>query len=134
LVARGKHYPASVVGIPVHRKFARLHVLHATNYSETDATRIGAYVLHYADGRQSELSILYGNDVQDWWHKKESRDVTRPTVAWTSSDSAASVSGVEFRLFKRTWDNPRPEVEVESIDFTSAETRCGPFLIAMTVE
>jgi hypothetical protein len=33
-----------------------------------------------------------------------------------------------------TWENPRPEIEVTTIDFVSAMSRCGPFLIALTAE
>jgi hypothetical protein len=131
----GNRYPASVAGIPIHRKFARLHALHGTGWwADEAAMRIGAYTLHYADGRQFELPILYGQDVQDWWHYRERWDVSRATVAWTGSNPAVRAYNGDLRLFKRTWDNPRPEVEVESIDFTSAVTRCSPFLIALTLE
>jgi len=134
LLARGLHYPASVAGLPIHRRFARLHVLHATNFSVANATKIGAYMLHYADGRQSELPILYGQDVQDWCHHTERWDVSRATVAWTGPSSAVGSFNWGLRLCKRTWDNPRPDVEVESIDFTSTVTSCAPFLIALTLE
>jgi hypothetical protein len=33
-----------------------------------------------------------------------------------------------------TWNNPRPEVEISSIDFISYMTESAPFLIAVTVE
>jgi Flp pilus assembly protein TadD len=130
----GDRYPASVGGIPIHRKFARLHVLHATNYSEAEAKKVGAYALHYADGRQVELPILYGQDLRDWWQAADSQDATQLAVAWTGTNPAASKRKALLRLFKHTWDNPHPEAEVESLDFTSTETKCAPFLIALTVE
>ena len=40
----------------------------------------------------------------------------------------------EVRLFVSRWDNPRPEVEVTSLDIVSKMTRSGPILIALTVE
>jgi hypothetical protein len=33
-----------------------------------------------------------------------------------------------------TWKNPRPLVEIVSLDFVSKLTKCGPFLIAVTAE
>ncbi len=81
-----------------------------------------------------ELPILYGQDVQNWWHNQERWDVSRATVAWTGSNAAVMASNGSLRLCKRTWDNPHPEVEVESIDFTSTGTKCAPFLIALTLE
>jgi len=131
----GDRYPASVAGIPIHRKFARLHVLHGTGWwVDGAARRIGAYTLHYSDGRQLEVPILYRQDVQDYWHYRERWDVSQATVAWTGSNPAVRANNGDLRLCKRTWDNPRPEVEVESIDFTSTVTLCAPFLIALTVE
>jgi tetratricopeptide (TPR) repeat protein/tRNA A-37 threonylcarbamoyl transferase component Bud32 len=130
-----KRYAASVTGIPIHRRFARLHVLHGTCWAEADGKKIGAYVLHYVDGRQSELPIVHGEDVRDWWHVPVHRAVTRAAVAWTGSCVATEVQSDWFlRLFMRTYDNPRPEVEVESVDFLSDQTRCAPFLIALTLE
>lgn len=120
----------SVAGIPIRRKFSRLQVLHSADWGEGDGTKIGAFILHYADGEQVELPIRFGEDVRDWWG--DSIDATRATVAWTGprlSDPNALV-----RLFKRTWDNPRPEVEVQGLDFASTGTECAPFLVALTVE
>ena len=47
--------------------------------------------------------------------------------------SAQEVSG-PLRLFKTAWDNPQPDIEVESIDYVSKMTDSAPFLIAITVE
>lgn len=30
--------------------------------------------------------------------------------------------------------NPHPELEIESLDFASEQTKCAPFLIAITAE
>ena len=122
----------SVAGISIHRKFARLHVLHGTAFGETPGMKIGAYILHYADGRQMELPIVYGEDVRDWWQPSDPKDATRAAVAWSGPSPSGPSGGL--RVFQRTWDNPRPDVEVESLDFTSTVTKCAPFLIALTLE
>jgi eukaryotic-like serine/threonine-protein kinase len=132
----GNRYPASVRGLRVNRKVARLHFLHATGWVEPEGIAIGAYVLHYADGNQAELPIIYGEDVLDWWNPRTGDDVppAHAVIVWTGSNEATRKSNHHLRLFKRTWDNPRPDVLVTSIDFTSTMTQCAPFLIAITVE
>jgi eukaryotic-like serine/threonine-protein kinase len=138
LLARGKNYPASVTGIPIHRKVTRLHILHAASFSDsqTEEKKIGAYLLHYTDGQQLELPIVYGQDLRDWWcwRPADYKGVTQATVAWTGTNSVVCEHNGSLRLFKRTWDNPHPDVEVQSLDFTSTVTECAPFLIALTVE
>ena len=39
-----------------------------------------------------------------------------------------------IRLFKRTWNNPAPEVEVAKIDFVAEHGWAHPFLVALTAE
>ena len=131
---RGNHSPASVMGIPVHRKFTRLHVLHGSSWNGIEPKKIGAYVLHYADGQRAELPILYGQDVRDWWQSADSGNATRANVAWTAPNPEATGANAYLRLFKRTWENPRPDAEVESLDFTSTLSESAPFLVALTVE
>jgi hypothetical protein len=50
-------------------------------------------------------------------------------VAWTGTNSLGQV-----RLFQTSWENPLPEVEVESIDLVSAMSFYPAFLVAITVE
>jgi hypothetical protein len=70
-----------------------------------------------------------------WWNARESQaDDPRLVVAWTGHNAAARRAGNSLRLFKSTWVNPLPLVEVTSIDYISAMTKPIPFLIALTVE
>jgi hypothetical protein len=39
-----------------------------------------------------------------------------------------------LRLYRASWDNPRPDEQVTSIDYVSRMTAFAPFLIAITVE
>jgi hypothetical protein len=127
--------PVSATSLPIGRKFARLHVLHGAAWPEQEGAKVGAYVLHYVDGRQLELPILYGEDVRNWWDVDDrGKEASRATLVWTGQNPAISRANGLLRLFKRTWDNPRPDVVVESIGFTSTMTKCAPFLIALTLE
>lgn len=145
-LARG--IPAAVRGIPIARKCHALHFLHSTGWNEREQVTIGNYVVHYADGLQLEIPIRYGQDVRNWYStERRLGDVvvpmdwdeplaSRSTVAYTGTNNNVTYDrrGVAFRLFKTIWQNPRPNMAIESIDYISAMTGCAPFLIAITVE
>ena len=113
----------------------RLHFLHGTMFSEAEGREIAKFVMHFADGQQSERAIRYGQDVQEWFLKPgdppEHKDAVR---AWVGTNAITADMGVSYRLYKSVWDNPRPDVPVETIGFISTMTDCAPFLIAITAE
>jgi hypothetical protein len=59
-------------------------------------------------------------------------------VAWEGDDPWPELhphpGPTRLRLYQTCWTNPRPEVEVRTVDFVSAMTGSAPFLIALTVE
>jgi hypothetical protein len=143
--------PERVDDIPVGRTCARLHFLHtATLASHLAPGRTGApeevfdaplgvavgrYVIHYADGEQTDLPILHGRDVRDYWHFPESSpDDPALVVAWTGATAESRRVGAATRLYKQTWDNPRPEAPIRTLDFVHARTHAVPILVAITVE
>ena len=125
----GDVFPKQVTGIKVASKRTKLHFLHAAAWPVPDGTPIGHYIMHYADGQRHELPIVYGQDVRDWCVQggEPAKDVS-PVWRGTSADAAS------IRLYKTTWSNPRPDVEITSIDYVSAMTDSAPFLIAITAE
>jgi WD40 repeat protein len=128
-------YPASVTGIKVGRSARRLHFLHANGWSEAAGTEIGTYVLHYANGEEKTVPIIYGQDVRDWWTAAAASAGGRtPTVAWSGANSASAPSGAKVSVFHSAPDNPLPDEVIESIDFVSKLTQAAPFLIAITLE
>ncbi len=134
--APGGH-PVRVEGIQVGSRLRRLHVLHAAIAGAPVSTVVGSYVLNYADGTRQKLEIVYGRDLRDWWHGGHgdpAAEVTGARVVWTGSNPVTDRYKASLRLFLRSYENPRPEVEVRSIDFVSSLTPAAPFLVAMTVE
>jgi WD40 repeat protein len=132
-------YPEQV-RITVGQKFNRLHVLHGSSYSTSEGATIGTYRLRYADGSEHVLDIVYGRDLAYWVGPADAKlsegEAGQAEVAWTGEDPSRE-PGKEprsLRLFRRTYQNPHPEIEVARIDFDSAMSKCGPFLVAMTVE
>ena len=128
---RVRNKPAKVEGIAVGQAFARLHILHATGYTESDGVLIGKYVIHYADKTTAVIEIVYGKDVRDWWNTEPTKKVTRGKVAWVGKNQNTSI----IRLFLTTWENPHPKKKVVSIDYVSTMTSdAAPFCVAMTVQ
>jgi hypothetical protein len=136
--------PTRVDGIPIQQRFHRLHLLQGTWDREVDGTSIATLVWNFADGQRCETEIVYGRHVRAWWVGHDGSRVTPDArIAWEGTNPAATdyradfpvgEPGKELRLFVATWDNPRPEVEVTSLDLVSRETQSAPFVVAITVE
>jgi hypothetical protein len=58
------------------------------------------------------------------------RECNNGTEAWIGHKPAAG----EIRLYKSTWENPRPSQEIATIDFVSGKIRGAPFLFALTAD
>jgi hypothetical protein len=92
-------------------------------------------VISYADGQSREARIIYGETVRDWWHNPALNEpVPNAKVAWTGKNAAVQNSGQALRLYHFQWENPRPEIVVQSIYFTSTDSNSSPFLLAITAE
>ncbi len=139
--ANGMAYPKQVSEITIGRQCEHLHFLHSAIYASTstNGVRIGAYVIHYADGQQGEIPIRGGIEVADWWTRGAQTN-TLYTVAWMGTNEASRKKERFIRLFKTTWKNPRVNVEIVSIDFVSGRVAPpgrgvpAPFLVAITAE
>jgi hypothetical protein len=130
----GKHvpfaYPDRVEGIPIGQRARRLHLLHGCGWSPPRGTLVGRYVLRYADGETRELPIVFGDDVHNWGTSLGKIDeVKTAREAWR----ARSGEG-DLRLYHRPYENPRPEVEIATLDVVSEKTDGAPFVVAVTLE
>jgi len=131
LQREGRRYPQRIIGIKVRQTCSQLHFLQAAGWQTRDGTPIGSYVVHYADGRQQIIPIIYGEDVRDWNSNADpSTELRRSTLVWSATNKAS----YHVRLFKSTWLNPWPETEITSIDYLSTVSESAPFLIALTAE
>lgn len=128
-------FPEAAKGIKVGLRCARLHFLHGTGFVDREGQKIGSYTIHYADGQTVEIPIAYGEDVRDWWaYPQMAKETKRATVAWSGKNKATQANGLGLQLFRRPWDNPRPDVLIESVDFSACKAGSIPFLIAITAE
>ncbi len=135
-----EQYPTKAEGIPVHQRLRKLHVLHAVEewLGAEDQTKVGSYILRYADGTQAELPIVVGRHVLPW--RVDCREGATPetlpegTEVWTGSNPCAKGKNQRVRLFLSSYVNPLPNKTVATVDFVSAMAANAPFLVAMTVE
>jgi len=130
----GINFPKEVKGIKINFKGRRLHFLHGTTWSVKDDTKIGEYVLHYANGQTVNIPIVYQRNVRDWFIKNGDQIPTDADIAWTGENEASHKLGYNIQLYTYTVNNPFPDVGIETIDIVSTMTESGPFLIALTVE
>jgi serine/threonine protein kinase/tetratricopeptide (TPR) repeat protein len=130
-----ERYPDEVRDIPVHRTCRRLHFLHAAIFAADapDGAKIGSYIVHYASGKQSELPIIMGKSLADWWTQPDEQGKTF-TIGWQGENAESRRQGRTIRLFKSTWENPAPGETVSTIDFIAFQKAPAPFLVAITVE
>jgi RNA polymerase sigma factor (sigma-70 family) len=126
-------HPDRVV-IPVKRVFTRLHALHGTTWFERQGREIGAFVLHYVNGEVAELPIVFGEHLRGENPRFDPKsECPNGQLVW-GAGSSADPADKRPRLYKTMFVNPNPELEVVQIDYVSKVTRCGPLLVALTVE
>lgn len=135
LQAAGGQFPEQVKGVKIGRQCKRIHFLQATGWNVPEQKEIGRYVVHYSDGQEKVIPIVYGVDVLDWWTPGDApSQLKNSTVAWTGSNAVTKAQNIALRLYKTTWANPLPAVTVDSLDYVSNMTECAPFLIAITTD
>ena len=123
-------YPERSTDIPVGGLCRALHFLQATGWMAHEGTTIASYWIRYADGTATEFPIVYGEHVREWHGRSDrSMEVASGQLAWQDDNPRT-----RHRLFQCRWENPKPNVDVLTIDFVSAMTDCFPFLIAITAE
>ena len=54
-------------------------------------------------------------------------------ASFIGDNALAQTANHKIRLYVRTWENPKPDEKVVSINFLSARTSAAPFCVAMTV-
>ncbi len=132
-------YPVGVANILVGLRCERLHFLHAAVVLKLTkpkaGTAIGRYVLHYENGRAAEFPILYGSHLTHW--RAEPGSVLKTAnsqVAWEGVNDAAQARGRSLFLYQTKWAHPFPDQKIQTLEFVSALTDAGPFLVAVTAE
>jgi hypothetical protein len=128
--------PKEIKDIKIGRTLKKLHFLQACGYSTDDDTVIGKYVLRYDDKSTAEIEIVYGRDVVDWWAYPDRKGPTKGKAVWEGENEASKGFDAKIKLYLMTWENPKPDKKVETIDFvaTNPDQPAAPFCVAITAE
>jgi hypothetical protein len=119
--------------IPVRRRCRQLSFLHYVGGNRgRDGEEVAHWVARYADGSTLDWPVIYGEHVRDWWwNYNHPREASQAVIAWEGHPPVLAQS---VRLFKATWTNPRPDIEIQELDFVSGEAPVEPTLVAITAE
>ena len=134
-----KPYREKVEGIEVGKKFARLHLLHIASYSYSPdrAVPYARIILNYADGTKNSLPIIYAQHARDWRRPKyefnSALSDPNSKVVWRGTYNGTDESGKTLRIFKSTFENPRPDEEVTTIDVATEDAWPNATILAMSV-
>jgi beta-galactosidase len=131
--------PDQVNGIPVNCRADALFFLQAAridrrrNAAEIkrgDKFELARYVVHYADGQTVEVPVYSEINVDDYKQQTPPLAIPGAQIAWSEPYSGTNRSAVAYSM---QWTNPRPEVEIKSIDLAYGKQKCGvPALISLT--
>ncbi len=122
--------PREVRGIPVRQKADALFFLHTARIDqrrneeearENQQFELVQYVIHYADGQEAAVPILSEVDVDDYKLEHPSA-LPGAQLAWTHPYVD---SPLQAAVYSRQWNNPRPDVEIQSIDILPVENPRG---------
>ena len=133
-------YPEAVKGIKMEKRCQKLHLLHgAGGVFDPEGVTIAKIVLHYADESQRELDIITGVHVRDWWGNTNQTITGKSSeLTWTGTNPALKKYGGpqpgSLRIYKTTFENPRPETTITTIDYVSVMRNSSPFLVGLSIE
>ena len=124
-----------MLGIAVNQKFETLYVYHCTFYGSPNNTPVYDLVFRYEDDDSVTNTIRYGVDVLDF-NTPGSIKNAHPTgansrAAWVVGP--LTPDGKRPLLFCLTAiENPKPFLEVKSIDLISSKNRSAGVVLALT--
>lgn len=131
----GAVFPEQVLGIAVNQKFETLYVYHCTFFGSPNNTPVYDLVFRYEDDYSVTNIIRYGVDILDSY-SNQGKTVIGPTgpnsrLAWYGENSADRKTP-RLRYFLTAVNNPKPFLEVASIDLYSCKSPCCGIILAMT--
>jgi len=133
----GNRYPGAVLGLPVNRSGARIHLLQAAENSleAPDGTPYGRLMVHYANGETRRFELLLGVHGDDWLQGKHapSNPVADPNsrVGWLQRRTG---DGMWLRLYHSVLENPLPKVTIATVDFISPLSDPNLLLFGLTLD
>jgi len=125
--------PSRVDGVVVGRLARALLFLHTCGWETPRGTPVARYSIHFGDGTDQTVDILYGRDIlafdsKSFIYEKLDRQAARLSIIGRTRLGRA----VRFHALR--WENPRPTVRIESVDLESLGTVAAPMVLAIATE
>jgi len=124
-------------GLQVNKRFNKAIWLQGTVWPASAGETVGWLVWHYTNGVVERVPIVYGQTTARFWGDLAQINSENgfPDPVWKHQESADAVGKERWlRLYKQSWDNPRPNVSVTSLDFVSnRNSPAAPFVVAINV-
>lgn len=130
--------PEEVKGIPVNRKADALFFLQTARLDsrrnerergENKKYEMARYIVTYADGKTEIIPLYAEIDLEDY-RQKVPMPLPGAQLGWTRPYEGGDLSATAY---VKQWNNPRPTVEIKSIDLVYGPDRRGvPVLLALT--
>lgn len=124
-----QYFPTETPLLKVGQKASRLYFLHAAGWDADFLQTIAHYVISYSDGSSTFVPVKFAKDAYNFW-------VNASVTNCPSNDAKIAWSGtnpyVPIAIYLMKWENPKPELEIESIQMVSARTNAVPVLLAIT--
>ncbi|NLX04808.1 MAG: hypothetical protein GXY33_06665 [Phycisphaerae bacterium] len=123
----GDELPLKVMGVDLgERRAERLYIIQKSAWSKPG--EVGEYRIHYAQpGLTETIPLVIPQNLRDWHGPGE---LPEARVAWQGKVGM----GADVGVYMFTWENPHPEVPLDSLDFISNDTGPVLSLIAITGE
>ena len=126
-------YPEKIAGILVNHLANELCFLHSSAWESKKGTDVVTIVIHYANNQERTITIRNQEDVEDWWFMPgKSIFPVNAQLAWEGSNTRVKDLGFELKLYRFTWVNPLPEIEITSVDLVSSMNDTGYMLFGIT--
>ena len=124
-----RQWPKEVGGIVVGGKAKFIYFLHATGWQHN---RVPSYVfvMNYRDGKEETLEMISGFNSDDMCHDGARLKDKNSVWGWVKKEGPdCGHAG----LVTTKWENPRPNVWIDTIDIVSLGLRSVPVIPAITL-
>jgi len=118
------YLPVESRPIYINQTAQRIYFLHTAVGS--DKGKIGSYIINYASGLKTELSIVNGYNVKDWWDVGKDRHEAK--LAW----SGKNPKHAPVCVYIMEWENTHPDEKITSIQMKSEGGSVTPVLLGIT--
>jgi hexosaminidase len=123
---RTESYPSSIT-IPLNKTAGSLAFLHTTPWSASVGTDIGAYIVHYSDGTEEHIPLIYGTNISTW------TDTNVTSINLLQGWSHKTANGLPVAINTFFWTNPKPASVIEGLEFVSGQGLASPVLLGLTL-